>query len=319
MILLLSFCSIPWWLAWLLPFILGLLVGWAIWSRYKKQVEEKQEEISNLHQKISALERDLEECKRSRVEAKGRIAELEVELNAVREAAAKATTGTTGAAVGLMVEGLETEARGDEATGMGSTDIYAGLPSDNLQVIEGIGPKMESVLKENDIGSWSVLASMSAENIRNILSKYGNKYKKIVDPTSWPDQATLARDGKWEALIVMQKGLDGGKASSRGVDTDSKVEKMMIKLGLLTKYKQDDLKAIEGIGPKISELLHGAGITTWLALSHSTVSKLQEILDKAGSRYKLANPGTWPKQAELAAEGKWKELQAYQEELTGGR
>lgn len=93
----------------------------------------------------------------------------------------------------------------------------------------------------------------------------------------------------------------------------------MVRLGLIKRYKQDDLKAVEGIGPKIEQLLHNAGIKTWRALSTTAVSKIQEILDEAGSRYKLADPGTWPKQAEMAADGKWDELKEYQDYLQGGK
>ena len=82
--------------------------------------------------------------------------------------------------------------------------------------------------------------------------------------------------------------------------------------------KPDDLKKIEGIGPKISELLAAAGIPTFEALSKSDFDTLRGILDAAGSRYKIANPTTWPKQAKLAAEGKWDELKALQDRLNGG-
>ena len=49
-----------------------------------------------------------------------------------------------------------------------------------------------------------------------------------------------------------------------------------------------------------------------------SVEKIQEILDEAGPRYKTHNPGTWPKQAEMAAEGKWDELKEWQDSLNGG-
>ncbi len=83
--------------------------------------------------------------------------------------------------------------------------------------------------------------------------------------------------------------------------------------------KQDDLKIIEGIGPKIEQLLHDGGITTWLELSLTPVSRLQEILDAAGPRYQVHNPSTWPAQAKFAHEGKFDELKEYQDMLTGGR
>ncbi|MDX1523704.1 MAG: 4Fe-4S binding protein, partial [Anaerolineae bacterium] len=69
--------------------------------------------------------------------------------------------------------------------------------------------------------------------------------------------------------------------------------------------KPDDLKKIEGIGPKIATLLNEAGITTFAGLAKTEVSKIREILEAAGPRYKLSDPETWPEQAALAAEGKW--------------
>ena len=94
---------------------------------------------------------------------------------------------------------------------------------------------------------------------------------------------------------------------------------MLIKMGVLKKYKKDDLKAIEGIGPKIEKLMKAAGVTTWEAMSKSDASRLSEILRDAGDRYKLADPTTWPKQAEYAANGQWKELDEYQDFLQGGK
>ncbi len=83
--------------------------------------------------------------------------------------------------------------------------------------------------------------------------------------------------------------------------------------------KKDDLKIVEGIGPKIEQLLFDGGIYTWKTLSITQVSVIQEILDNAGPRYKIHNPETWPEQAKLAAEGKWDELKKWQDELKGGR
>ena len=81
----------------------------------------------------------------------------------------------------------------------------------------------------------------------------------------------------------------------------------------------DDLKKIEGIGPKISELLNAAGITSFKIMSETDVEKIKEVLNEAGSRYKMHNPTTWPQQAALAADGKWDELKKWQDGLDGGR
>ena len=79
----------------------------------------------------------------------------------------------------------------------------------------------------------------------------------------------------------------------------------------------DDLKAIEGIGPKISSLLQSKGITTFAQLAATDSAKLEQILRQANLR--IADPSTWPQQATLAAAGKWDDLQALQDDLKGGR
>ncbi|MCB0639433.1 MAG: hypothetical protein KDC54_22560, partial [Lewinella sp.] len=98
----------------------------------------------------------------------------------------------------------------------------------------------------------------------------------------------------------------------------SKVEKLLAKI-LGFSNNPNDLKVVEGIGPKIEGLLKDAGINTWGALATTSVDRLKEVLTAAGDRYRLADPTSWPKQAELAAAGKWGELADYQEYLSGGK
>jgi small subunit ribosomal protein S2 len=82
----------------------------------------------------------------------------------------------------------------------------------------------------------------------------------------------------------------------------------------------DDLKRIEGIGPKISSVLQKAAITTYAQLAETDVSRLEQILEEADPRLlRLANPTSWPEQAALAAAGEWEALGAFQSELKRGR
>lgn len=83
--------------------------------------------------------------------------------------------------------------------------------------------------------------------------------------------------------------------------------------------KPDDLKKIEGIGPKIAGLLVADGIASFAALGKAKQTKLKAILEAAGPRYKMHNPTTWPEQAKLAAAGKWDQLATLQDELKGGK
>jgi len=480
MLLFIDFCATPWWLNWLLPFLLGLGLGWAIWSKFKSLWSDSEAKVSSLNSSNSKLEADLTATRNQKADLegdvalmKGRVREMESEVKDYKSqlsskgggkgknkgggaAAAGAASlaagfaaGTTGsgdanaeievlkaelAAANVRMEKAEADAKlavselsgsanaemdklrsqlaeansradkaeadaksaatnsgdterlegeisslkgklsecesnaaslkakadkaaadlaaaqsagsgdgvsalaasgasalaGSDAGGGSSSGMsasggatrksnpYAKLKSDNLQIVEGVGPKMESVLHENGVKTWSDLAGKSEADLRAILDKYGDKYR-IIDPSSWSAQASKASSGDWDGLISLQKSLDGGRGDTANNETDSKLEKLMMKMGLLKRYKQDDLKAVEGIGPKIEELLHNGGIKTWRALADTEVSKIQGILDAAGSRYKLADPGTWPKQAEMAADGKWEELQEYQDFLQGGK
>ena len=85
------------------------------------------------------------------------------------------------------------------------------------------------------------------------------------------------------------------------------------------KITQDDLKMVEGIGPKIEGLLHAAGIMTWQNLADAPEADVQKILDDAGPRYRMHQPATWAMQAQLAANAEWERLEKYQDWLIGGR
>jgi predicted flap endonuclease-1-like 5' DNA nuclease len=81
----------------------------------------------------------------------------------------------------------------------------------------------------------------------------------------------------------------------------------------------DDLKIIEGIGPKIEELYNAAGIFTFKQLIATPVEKLKELLVEAGPRFQMHDPTTWAEQARLADEGKMDELKALQDRLNAGK
>jgi predicted flap endonuclease-1-like 5' DNA nuclease len=176
---------------------------------------------------------------------------------------------------------------------------------DDLELVEGIGPKIAELLRNAGINTWDALCKTSPERIREILDAGGPQFK-MHDPTTWPNQACLAAAGDWDTLKALQDELIGGRGSST-IEFAGKT------------FSRDDLKIVEGIGPKIEELLHDAGITTWKKLSETAPERLKEILDAAGSNFAMHDPGSWPQQAGLAHEGQWDDLKRLQDELIGGR
>jgi predicted flap endonuclease-1-like 5' DNA nuclease len=81
----------------------------------------------------------------------------------------------------------------------------------------------------------------------------------------------------------------------------------------------DDLKRIEGVGPKIEELLNEAGIYKFDQLATTSVDRIRAILDKAGARFRMHDPESWAAQAEMAHKGEWTKLKEYQDYLIGGK
>lgn len=113
------------------------------------------------------------------------------------------------------------------------------------------------------------------------------------------DVATIAAQIKSAAKPVAKK--EEAKAATEKVEAGDKLNK------------------IEGIGPKIASVLVEAGLSTFALLAESTPEKIREILDNAEGNFAAHDPGTWPKQASMAAAGQWDELKAWQDELNGGK
>jgi len=80
----------------------------------------------------------------------------------------------------------------------------------------------------------------------------------------------------------------------------------------------DNLTKIEGIGPKAAEALVAAGVDTFEKLSKSKAEKIKEILTEASSRMAHLDPASWPKQAKMAADGKWDALKDWQDKAKAG-
>jgi predicted flap endonuclease-1-like 5' DNA nuclease len=81
----------------------------------------------------------------------------------------------------------------------------------------------------------------------------------------------------------------------------------------------DDLTKIEGVGPKVAEVLHEAGITSFAKLAESKAEDIKEILEKSGGHFNAQDPTSWAEQSQLAADGKWDELKELQDKLIAGR
>ena len=149
-----------------------------------------------------------------------------------------------------------------------------------------------------DLRSGVVPSKREREAMKKEKAKEGSVHKEKVHSTQeTKDSSTIKSSPK-------------GKSNSKSKLKSSKSK---------VKSKKDNLKLIEGIGPKIAELLIADGIETFKALSETSVTRLKKILNEAGSRFSFHDPSTWARQAKIAAAGKIAELKEWQNEMKGGK
>lgn len=110
---------------------------------------------------------------------------------------------------------MQAEKKTASAPVFNATDAKAAfgkkIAENDFKIIEGIGPKIETLLKENNILTWRELAATEAEIVKKILLEKGGKKFSVHNPSTWAEQAKMAFEGKWKELKSYQDYLDGGK------------------------------------------------------------------------------------------------------------
>lgn len=178
--------------------------------------------------------------------------------------------------------------------------------ADDLTLIDNIGPFLQGKLNEADIYSYKQIANWTEVDIVTYTNLIGY-IPGIIQRDDWVGQAR----GLEMSEAAHRRGDEGELAfanSSAPTVADNSTEDA-----------EDDLKVVEGIGPKIESILKASGIRTLGVLADTSTERLREIMAEAGSRFKSHDPKTWPVQAGLATDGKMAELKAWQGELKGGK
>lgn len=111
------------------------------------------------------------------------------------------------AAIEIKVEELAQEAEEPAE----EPEPPAPLEPDDLTRIEGIGPKISSVLQAGGITTFAQLADTDVDQLREILEQSDPRLLRLANPTTWPEQASLAAAGNWDALKALQQELKGGR------------------------------------------------------------------------------------------------------------
>ena len=201
----------------------------------------------------------------------------------------------------------------------GAREVYGSpIARDDLKLVEGVGPGIEQLLRGGGIKTWASLANARVDELRATLDGGGARFR-MHDPSTWPMQAHLLANGRWSEHKTLTDTLRAGRTADPRPSRPPAPDLGRAAQVLGRDVDMDDLKIVEGIGPKIEQLCHADGITTWWDLAQVDAAKLTAILDKAGPRYQMHDPATWPQQGELLARGMWEAFVALTDRLKGGR
>jgi len=137
----------------------------------------------------------------------------------------------------------------------------------------------------------------------------------VIENAEEEKAAVVKAPKKEKAEAVVEKDAPKQTKEDAAPVTEKK-EKAAVKKTV--KVDSDNLTKIEGIGPKGAEALTNAGIDSYAKLAKAKAEKIKEILTEASSRMAHLDPESWPKQAKMAADGKWDELKDWQDKAKGG-
>ncbi len=180
--------------------ILGFFIGWLL---KKDKIIELQEYITALESKNNILQADYNKTERLLIECQTEKRKAEAEKKEIE----KLLIDCEGK---LTLSEIET-ARIKTENKSAKTKAKTKIKPDNLKKIEGIGNKIASILNDAGIGTFKLLSNSNPEKIRKILLEKGGKRYSIHDPETWPEQAKLAAEEKWDELNVLQDKLKGGR------------------------------------------------------------------------------------------------------------
>jgi predicted flap endonuclease-1-like 5' DNA nuclease len=283
----------------------------------KNRVKNQEKELNGSREEIAKLKHSLESALSDKVrltasldesqvnEMRSKIQRLENDLHSSRLMVVKFQTEASRFEEDrkkLLDEKATVDGQSSETESLRQKlgQLEADLQKARQGLADGAALKseLEAVRAERD--KWNQEADVQARNAASAL-------------------ASASRVSELEGMV----GLLNGEKQKLGADLDVALTEKAALAEALAKasgpIKPDNLKVIEGIGPKLEEILNSHRIYTFGQLSETSIAVLQGILDEQGDTYKIHDPGTWPEQAKLLSEGKLEAFEKLTEELKGGR
>ncbi|MCB0534442.1 MAG: hypothetical protein KDD14_19735 [Saprospiraceae bacterium] len=291
----------------LVTFLLGVWLGWVLWSKYRQEAERLRIENVSLDSTATTLRQENEDLKK-------KVASLESEQTSLEGQVQNQNWDLEKLRNQLTVQESDLE-KLQERNRQLESELGLSMGAEGTTTDDNTAVSTEplpSAPLEEDLPDLETVADDAGESKANA---------EVIDPEPGLrpldelESNPAITPPTPESIVPMPETpaeKPAPKSTSSGKSTESVI-------AAVTTGPRDDLKIVEGIGPKIEELLFNADITTYGQLAATSVQQLQDILDAAGSRFAMHDPGTWSAQALLAANGEWDNLKAYQDFLNAGK
>jgi predicted flap endonuclease-1-like 5' DNA nuclease len=242
-------------------FIAGALVGWVVGWLMELLFFRNPKPVATPEQ-WDALNAQLTACKKELDAARSEQSSLNAQL-----AACRGDLDTARAAATVVVA--------SEAVALRSAGPIEELPTepDNLEILEGIGPKRAAKLRQAGVTNYARLAMLTPAWLNDIIKAPAWRRPSYED---WIAQARLAAAGDAAGLKALQDELFARQG--------------------------DNLVLLYGVGPKTAAALRAAGLTSFAAVAKADPDRLRSIAHEVGLAD--ADVNGWIEEAALRAEGK---------------
>jgi small subunit ribosomal protein S2 len=179
-------------------------------------------------------------------------------------------------------------------------------------------PSNDDASKSIDIIMTSVTDAIAEGLAERKSEKQSEKEGKDAPKAEAKKDAAPKKEAKAEPVAKKAAPAKEEVAATKEEAPKAEVKKEAAPKKAAKADKADDLTKIEGVGPKAAEALSNAGLDTFAKVAKAKSDKMKEILTEASSRMAHLDPTSWPKQAKMAADGKWDELKVWQDNTKGG-
>jgi cell division initiation protein len=169
--------------------------------------------------------------------------------------------------------------------------------------LKSISSKIDSIVNAN---SGSFLAAEIAKEIPALVKEPSIEMEI--------EEEAVEEEVLEEIAVAYDKEQD--EIESHGISFSSAVNEINLES---SQSDKTNLEIIEGIGPKIKEVLNNARVITFRDLATTPIYRIKDILDAAGSQFSAHDPSTWVEQALLAENGQWEQLEDLRSYLVAGR